>query len=78
MVPKALIRRGLGGSAGDGRQYISWIHKVDFVRAVHWLIEHPEVDGAVNLSAPNPLPNRDFMRVLRRAAGIPIGLPATL
>ena len=71
-----LVRRGLGGTAGDGRQYVSWIHDTDFVRAVRWLIAHPDVQGAVNLAAPLPLPYRDFMAALRRAAGVPIGLPA--
>jgi uncharacterized protein (TIGR01777 family) len=70
-----LVRRGLGGSADDGRQFISWIHHVDFVRAVRWLIERDGLDGVVNVCAPNPLPNRDFMRLLREAAGVRIGLP---
>lgn len=71
-----LVRRGLGGRAGDGRQYVSWIHHEDFVRAIYRLIEHDDMDGAVNLAAPNPLPNADFMRVLREAWGIRVGLPA--
>ena len=71
-----LVRRGLGGTAGDGRQYISWVHDLDFIRAVNWLIEHDELEGAVNIAAPNPLPNREFMRALRRAWGAKIGLPA--
>ena len=70
-----LVRRGLGGSAGDGRQYVSWIHEIDFVRAVQFLIAS-DLEGPVNLSSPNPLPNREFMATLRRAWGIPIGLPA--
>ena len=73
----ALVRRGLGGTAGDGRQYVSWIHEHDIVRAVHWLIEREDVQGAVNLSSPNPLPYKDFMAALRRAWGTRIGLPAT-
>jgi hypothetical protein len=72
-----LVRRGLGGRAGDGRQYVSWIHYEDFVDAVRWLIEHEEIDGAVNVASPNPLPNREFMRALRQAAGVPVGMPAT-
>lgn len=72
-----LVRLGLGGPAAGGRQYVSWIHERDFVRAVEWLLAHPELDGAVNLAAPHPLPYRDFMRHLRAAAGVPIGLPAT-
>ena len=71
-----LVRCGLGGSAGDGRQYVSWVHDEDFVEAIRWLIQHEEIDGAVNVAAPNPLPNAEFMRVLRQAAGVPVGLPA--
>lgn len=70
-----LVRFGLGGRAGDGRQFVSWIHEVDFLRAIDWLLEG-DVAGAVNLAAPNPLPNDDFMRGLRKAWGIPFGLPA--
>lgn len=72
-----LVRRGLGGRSGDGRQYVSWIHHFDFVRAIFWLIEHESLDGAVNVAAPEPLPNADFMRALRQAWGIPFGLPAS-
>lgn len=72
-----LVRCGLGGQAGNGRQYMSWIHDQDFIRAVLWLIENEKLEGPVNLSAPNPLPNSEFMRLLRQAWGIPIGLPAT-
>src|SRR5262245_44050069 len=72
-----LVRFGLGGSVAGGRQYVSWIHDRDFVRVMYWLIEHPELAGAVNVAAPHPVPYRDFMRMLRRAAGVPIGLPAT-
>jgi len=71
-----LVRRGLGGTAGDGKQYVSWIHETDFVAAVDFLIARDDLEGVVNLSAPNPLPNSEFMRDLRKAAGIPIGLPA--
>ena len=72
-----LVRWGLGGASGDGRQYVSWIHNRDFVRAVYWLIEHPELTGPVNLASPNPVPNTEFMSTLRTAWGIGFGLPAT-
>jgi uncharacterized protein (TIGR01777 family) len=72
-----LVRRGLGGRAGDGRQYISWIHERDFINAVIWLIERDDFSGPVNLASPQPLPNAQFMRMLRRACGQRIGLPAT-
>jgi uncharacterized protein (TIGR01777 family) len=71
-----LVRRGLGGTAGDGRQYISWIHHEDFVEAVCWLLAHDDVDGVVNVASPNPVPNAEFMRVLRQTAGVRMGLPA--
>ncbi len=72
-----LVRRGLGGTSGDGKQFVSWIHDADFVRAIYWIIDHEGIDGAVNLTAPHPLPNAEFMRELRKAWGTPIGLPAT-
>jgi uncharacterized protein len=72
----ALVRLGLGGRAGNGRQYVSWIHDDDFVRAVDWMIERNDIAGAVNVAAPNPLPNAEFMRELRRAWGARFGLPA--
>jgi uncharacterized protein len=71
-----LARLGLGGRAGDGRQYVSWIHDRDFVAAVRWLIQREDVDGVVNLAAPHPLPQAEFMRALRAAWGAPFGLPA--
>ena len=71
-----IVRVGLGGTAASGRQYISWIHEQDFIRAVYWLIEHKDISGPVNLAAPGPLPNKKFMRILRKAWGMPIGLPA--
>ena len=71
-----LVRLGLGGTAADGRQYISWLHDLDFIRSVYWLIEHEELSGPINLAAPNPLPNKEFMQVVRQAWGMPIGLPA--
>jgi NAD dependent epimerase/dehydratase family enzyme len=56
---------------------MSWIHDTDFVRAIYWLIAHENLEGAVNLSSPDPLPNAEFMRVLREAWGTRVGLPAS-
>jgi uncharacterized protein (TIGR01777 family) len=76
-----LVRRGLGGTIGSGRQYVSWIHDADFIRAIEFLIAHgalsdrPALTGPVNLASPNPLPNRDFQRALREAWGTRIGPP---
>jgi len=67
-----LVRRGLGGASGDGRQFVSWVHDLDFVKAVLWIIEHENMHGAVNIAAPNPLPNAEFMTALRKCLGYPI------
>lgn len=71
-----LGRLGLGCSLGCGRQFVSWIHEVDFCRAVEWIIEHTNLDGAVNLASPNPVMNAEFMATIRRVCHAPIGLPA--
>lgn len=72
-----LVRRGLGGPAASGRQYVSWVHDRDFITAVRFLIARNDLAGPVNIASPNPIPYAEFMRILRRAAGVPIGLPAT-
>lgn len=72
-----MTRLGLGGSVGGGEQWVSWIHERDFLKAVDLLIDAEEVTGPINLCAPHPLPQRDFMRGLRGAMGKRIGLPAT-
>lgn len=71
-----LVRFGLGGAMGSGNQYVSWVHERDFIRAVEFLVAHSELEGAVNISSPRPLPNREFMRELREAWGIRFGVPA--
>lgn len=71
-----LVRAGLGGKAASGKQFISWIHETDFTRAIDFLIDHQSLDGCINICSPCPLPNEEFMRVLRRAWGTRIGLPA--
>jgi hypothetical protein len=72
-----LVRWRLGGRAGNGRQYVSWIHAEDFTRAVDWLIAHGDLHGPINLAAPRPVPNTEFMQELRRAWGVRWGLPAS-
>src|SRR6266404_3663622 len=72
-----LVRFGLGGHSGNGRQFVSWLHDADLIRSIFWLIQQDELSGPVNLAAPNPLPNAEFMRLLREAWGAPFGLPAS-
>ncbi len=71
-----LTRWGLGGTIAGGNQFVSWIHKDDFVRVVEFLIEREEMEGPVNVAAPGPLPQREFMTALRKAWGTRVGLPA--
>jgi uncharacterized protein len=71
-----LVRLSLGGTQGNGRQFVSWIHALDFARAVEFLIARDDMEGVVNISSPNPLPNREFMAALREAFGMPNGIPA--
>ena len=72
-----LVRAGLGGKAASGKQFISWIHETDFIGAIDFLIDHQSLEGCINICSPCPLPNQEFMRVLRQAWGTRIGLPAT-
>jgi hypothetical protein len=71
-----LVRAGLGGTQGNGHQLVSWMHESDYARALEFLMNHEDIDGPVNLSAPHPLPNREFMAALREAWEMPNGLPA--
>jgi len=71
-----LVRFGLGGTSGNGRQFVSWIHDADFVRVIYWLIDS-DMHGIVNVCSPAPLPNAEFMRILREAWGTRLGLPAS-
>ena len=73
---RRLARFGLGGHMATGRQMVSWIHEDDFCRAVEWLLTHEEMKGAVNLTAPNPLSNRELMCQVRKACGVTYGLPS--
>jgi uncharacterized protein (TIGR01777 family) len=71
-----LVRVGLGGKQGNGRQWVSWIHEDDFARAVEFLIMRENLDGAVNIASPYPEQNREFMATLRDAWDMPNGVPA--
>jgi uncharacterized protein (TIGR01777 family) len=72
-----MARLGLGGPVAGGRQYVSWVHGEDFVRAVLFLLEREDLNGPINVTAPDPVSQRDLMRSLRGAWGCRFGLPAT-
>ncbi|RZJ64443.1 MAG: TIGR01777 family protein [Flavobacterium sp.] len=71
---KNLTRMGFGGKQGNGRQFISWIHEVDFARAVEYCIKH-EITGVVNIVSPEPIRNALFMKTLRKILGVRAGIP---
>jgi uncharacterized protein (TIGR01777 family) len=71
-----LVRLSLGGKQGNGRQFVSWIHQADYARAVEFIVAHEELAGPINIAAPKPLTNRDFMAALRWAWDVPNGFPA--
>ncbi len=77
-LPKLLLpfRFFAGGPLGNGRQGFPWIHIADQVAAMRFLIENPAARGPFNLSAPSPLPNREFSQALGRAMGRPSVMPA--
>ena len=76
-VLSRMARLGLGGPVAGGGQYVSWIHEDDFTAAVRFIIDQDVLTGPVNLASPGPVRQRDFMRELRAAWGVPVGLPAT-
>jgi uncharacterized protein len=69
------VRFWAGGPLGSGKQGVSWIHLEDEVRAIRYLLENDKARGAFNLSAPNPLPSADFIRILAQALSRPYWLP---
>ena len=74
---KMLARLGLGGRVGHGKQGISWIHEKDMNCLMERAITQESMQGVYVVTSPNPVPQEEFMRKLRRAIGMPIGLPAT-
>ncbi|HVV05894.1 MAG TPA: TIGR01777 family oxidoreductase [Puia sp.] len=71
-----LLKFGLSGRQGNGRQMYSWVHIDDLCRAIKWIYERNRLEGVYNVCSPHPLNNKEFMRTLRKASGHHIGLPA--
>ena len=61
--------------ARGGRQRFSWVALEDVLDVIRFVREHPELEGPLNVSSPNPSDNRTLMRTLRRTVGMPIGIP---
>ena len=73
---KRLTQLGFGGKVGNGNQFVSWIHELDFARAIAFIINN-EITGNINVVSSKPERNIDFMRKLRHVVGIPFGIPIT-
>ncbi|KOF10673.1 NAD-dependent epimerase [Planococcus glaciei] len=73
---KNMVRFGLGGKQGNGKQMFSWIHVEDVYRIILFLQQHEELSGVFNASAPNPVTNKEFMESVRKVMNRKIGLPA--
>lgn len=77
MIPfKNLVKRGLGGTQGNGKQYLSWLHEADLIAMIEFLMANPTLEGNINCSAPTPVPNKAFMQRLRKKMKVNVGLPA--
>lgn len=69
-----LTSLGLGGRNGNGKQKVSWIHELDFARAIEYLIIDQSLTGVFNLSSPNPVSNNSLMKQLRIVKKVPFGI----
>lgn len=77
MTPyRNLVRFGLGGNQGNGRQKFSWIHVEDLFRIILFIKERKDLSGVFNCSSPEPISNYEFMSTLRKTMGIRFGLPS--
>ena len=65
-----------GGRLASGRQYIPWVHRLDWIEMVRWIVDTPSVVGPVNVTAPHPVTNSEFSRALGRALHRPSLVPA--
>ncbi|PAF39393.1 TIGR01777 family protein [Terribacillus saccharophilus] len=77
MTPyRNLVRFGLGGIQGSGKQMFSWIHIEDLFQIILFVKDRKELSGVFNCSAPQPVTNRELMNILRHEMNAPLGLPA--
>ncbi len=71
---KMLAKLGFGGKQGSGEQYVSWLHEDDFANIIDFIESNQDINGAYNVTAPTPLPNSDFMKAIRQALKIRVGI----
>ncbi len=73
---KNLVRFGLGGKQGSGKQMLSWVHIEDFFQIILFLQKDKNLSGIFNVAAPNPVSNAVFMKTMRKEMSMPFGIPA--
>jgi uncharacterized protein (TIGR01777 family) len=71
-----MFRAGVGGRLGSGKQYLSWIARPDYIAALRFLLETESVSGPVNMTAPNPVTNREYTKAVADAVHRPALFPA--
>jgi len=77
MTPyRNLVRFGLGGNQGNGKQKFSWIYVEDLFQIILFLKEREDLSGVFNCSSPEPVSNYELMSTLRKTMGVPFGLPS--
>ena len=69
-----MVRQGLGGTQGSGKQYVSWVHENDLLAILDFTIATNDLEGVVNCAAPQPVPNQNFMKAVRKAINVRFGL----
>ena len=74
-ILKRITKAGLGGTQGSGKQMVSWIDAKDYARMTEWLLNKPGADAVYNCCAPNPLPNKEMMKLIRNYCNMSFGLP---
>lgn len=71
-----LVKFGLGGKNGSGKQFVSWVHVQDLARIIDWFIQNKNTSGPYNCTSPHPIRNKNFMEKIRQSFNVPVGLPA--
>jgi hypothetical protein len=75
-VFKKLVKYGAGGKQGDGNQFISWIHEQDLVQALYFISTKNEISGICNITAPEPITNKNFMKLFREKSHSWLAIPS--
>lgn len=73
---KNLVKLGLGGKQGNGKQYVGWVHEADVANTVEWILLHNDMNGIINCTAPGFIQNAQMMQLIRKACNVKFGLPA--